>query len=130
MTRLHVRPVRHDRADVDVLALDGELDLDSEDVLATAVSDLLATRQDGPSRLVLDCGALTFCDSCGLGRLLTVRQRLADAGGVLVLADVNPQVLRTLELTGADQVLALVDGVDGALLPAAPREPLVGESSA
>ncbi|MCZ4123296.1 STAS domain-containing protein [Streptomyces sp. H39-S7] len=143
MTRLQVRPVRHDQGDADVLALAGELDLDSEAVLATAVADILRDRQDGrprngdlpargngPSRLVLDCGRLTFCDSRGLGLLLTIRQKLLDVGDVLVLADVSPQLLRTLELTGADQVLTLVDGVDEALLPVAPRGPLAGGATA
>ncbi|MEU3463641.1 STAS domain-containing protein [Streptomyces sp. NPDC006733] len=131
MTRLQVRPVHHDQGDAHVLALVGELDLDSEDVLASAVDVVLRARQDGParrSRLVLDCGGLTFCDSRGLGLLLTIRQKLEDAGDVLVLADPTPQLLRTLELTGADQVLTLVDGVSEAVLPASPREPLTGES--
>lgn len=146
MTRLQVRPVRHDQGDVDVIALAGELDLDSEDVLAAAVSELLRAQQDdrlrdgGPPagqdgrsrrpRLVLDCAALTFCDSRGLGQLLMVRQRLENAGGVLILADVSPQLLRTLELTGADQVLTLVDTVGEVLLPVAPREPSGGEAPA
>ncbi|MCZ4101897.1 STAS domain-containing protein [Streptomyces sp. So13.3] len=146
MTRLQVRPVRHGQGDVDVLALAGELDLDSEDVLATAVAELLRARQDGRagngelpaqqdgdtrrSRLVLDCAGLTFCDSRGLGLLLTIRQTLQDRGDVLVLADVSPQLLRTLELTGADQVLTLADGVGEALLPVAPPEPRTGDASA
>lgn len=140
MTRLQVRPVRHSQEDVDVLSLAGELDLDSEDTLATAVADLLRAREDGqapqqdlpdrqdghvrPARLVLECAGLTFCDSRGLSLLLTIRQTLQDHGGVLILADVSPQLSRTLELTGADQVLTLADGVGEALLSLAPPTPL------
>ncbi|MDJ0346242.1 STAS domain-containing protein [Streptomyces sp. H10-C2] len=128
MNRLQVRPVRHGRSqDVEVLALVGELDLDSEDVLATAVGDLIQERQ---VRLVLDCGQLTFCDSRGLGLLLTIRQNLHDRGGDLVLAAAGPQLLRTLELTGADQVLNLADGVEEALDPIAPPEPLADDTLA
>lgn len=116
MTRLQARRIhRHDG--VAVLAVVGELDLDSEQVLADATASVLDT---GQVRLILDCGQLSFCDSRGLGLLLTLRQTLDDRGGSLVLAAPSDQLLRTLELTGADQVLTLTGGVEeaaGLLLP-------------
>ncbi|MCZ4124546.1 STAS domain-containing protein [Streptomyces sp. H39-S7] len=115
MTRLQARRIhRHDG--IAVLAIVGELDLDSEKVLADAVASALDTDR---SQLILDCGELSFCDSRGLGLLLSLRQTLDDRGGSLVLAAASHQLLRTLELTGADQVFALAGSVEEAagLLP-------------
>lgn len=115
MTRLQARRIhRHDG--IAVLAVVGELDLDSEKVLADAIASALGT---GSSQLILDCGELSFCDSRGLGLLLTLRQTLDERGGSLVVAAASPQLLRTLELTGADQIITLAAGVEEAagLLP-------------
>ncbi|MEU3460599.1 STAS domain-containing protein [Streptomyces sp. NPDC006733] len=115
MTRLQARRIhRHDG--LAVLAVVGELDLDSEQVLADAIASVLDT---GRSQLILDCGDLSFCDSRGLGLLLALRQTLDERGGSLVLAAPSPQLLRTLELTGADQIITLAGDVEEAagLLP-------------
>jgi anti-sigma B factor antagonist len=115
MTRLQARRIhRHDG--IAVLSIVGELDLESEAVLADAIASALGA---AGSQLILDCGDLSFCDSRGLGLLLALRQTLDDRGGSLVLAAPSPQLLRTLELTGADQFITLADDVEEAagLLP-------------
>ncbi|MDJ0343403.1 STAS domain-containing protein [Streptomyces sp. H10-C2] len=126
MTRLQARRIhRHD--EIAIVAVVGELDLDSEHVLADATAAVLDA---GQVQLILDCDELTFCDSRGLGLLLTLRQTLDDRGGSLILTAPGPQLLRTLELTGADQVITLAAGIGEAVSLLSPAGPSVQDASA
>ena len=88
--------------DGDIVArVSGELDLAVRDEVVSTVSGALdGVRPDG--RLVADLGAVTFCDSSGLGALLDLRRATSDAGIRMVLRDVPPQVARLLDLTDVD----------------------------
>ncbi|MFF5029904.1 STAS domain-containing protein [Streptomyces collinus] len=86
-----------------VLTLHGELDYDSAVQLQEAADHVLA--DPTLSVLVLDCTALEFCDSSGIGCLVRVYQRLSARGGVLRLAAVPVSVARVFALTGLDQAI-------------------------
>ncbi|GAA2823567.1 STAS domain-containing protein [Kitasatospora sp. CM 4170] len=89
-----------------VLALHGELDIDSVDLLRTALDSALVT---AGTTVVIDCGDLEFCDSTGLNAMLRART-VADAGGSRIeLARPRPLVLRMLELTGAGDAFRIRD---------------------
>ena len=60
-----------------------------------------------PAVLVIDLGAVTFCDSTGLGTLLRARDDAAHQGAALHLAHPTRIVARLLEITGADQVFTI-----------------------
>ncbi|WP_317447262.1 STAS domain-containing protein [Streptomyces collinus] len=83
-----------------VLTLHGDLDYDSAVQLQEAADHVLA--DTGRSVLVVDCTALEFCDSSGIGCLVRVYQRLSARGGVLRLAAVPVSVARVFALTGLD----------------------------
>ncbi|MEV7924035.1 MULTISPECIES: STAS domain-containing protein [unclassified Kitasatospora] len=89
-----------------VLALYGELDLDSVGALHTALDAALAAPL---TVIVLDCADLEFCDSTGLNSMLRAHARAAAEGSRIELARPRPLVLRMLELTGAVEVFALRD---------------------
>ncbi|MFD7596101.1 STAS domain-containing protein [Kitasatospora sp. NPDC059812] len=89
-----------------VLALDGELDLDSVGALHTALDAALAAPL---TVIVLDCAGLEFCDSTGLNAMLRAHARAAAEGSRIELARPRPLVLRMLELTGAVEVFVLRD---------------------
>ncbi|MFF7176924.1 anti-sigma factor antagonist [Streptomyces sp. NPDC008121] len=95
-----------------VLILRGELDYDSAVQLQEAADDVLVDR---PRLLVLDCTALHFCDSSGIGVLVRIYQRLAGYGGLLRLAAVPGSVARVFKLTGLDQAIAVCATVADAL---------------
>ncbi|MEU6772654.1 STAS domain-containing protein [Streptomyces sp. NPDC046759] len=61
------------------------------------------------SKVVLDASQLTFADSTFLNLLIRVHTMTA-----LRVAESAPQLLRLLELTGADSVLAVRDSVEDA----------------
>ncbi|MFC6087661.1 STAS domain-containing protein [Saccharothrix lopnurensis] len=95
--------VRVGRAgDAHVVALSGELDVDSAPPVHAAVDDALRA---GPPLLVLDLSEVVFFGSPGLSLLLGAHERALGAGGaVAVVADRRP-VLRPLEVTGVTAVL-------------------------
>ncbi|RAG86014.1 hypothetical protein DN069_08935 [Streptacidiphilus pinicola] len=85
-----------------VLHLTGELDLAATPSLLVAVGRTLdlPPGRDGPRGLVLDLGALSFCDAAGLTGLLRAG-RLADAAAVPVsLTEPPGPVARILVLGG------------------------------
>lgn len=96
-----------------LLALAGELDLAVADRLDAAVTGLL---DDGLRLVLVDLGALTFCDSTGLGALLRTSRRVREAGGTCVVAGARHAVQRLLVLTSMRLALHLEPDVQPALL--------------
>ncbi len=61
--------------------------------------------------LILDCSEMVFLTSAGLAMLAQLQRRAAGQGGTLRLADCSPDVLRVIQMTRFDRVLALFDNV-------------------
>ena len=95
-----------------VVRPEGELDHDSVGPLREALERAVAAP---PGRLVVDCGGLDFCDSTGLNLMLRAHAAAEQAGVPLLVADPGRVVLRMLEITGADEVLAVRATVEEAL---------------
>ncbi|HEX5740829.1 MAG TPA: STAS domain-containing protein [Pilimelia sp.] len=93
-----------DNSGVPTLAVSGEIDMTTVGELARAVEAALGS---GPSRLVLDLGEVTFCDSQGLGTLMLLNRQAAGARAVLVLTNVSGHLLRTLDITGLGSLLTI-----------------------
>ncbi|OPG12626.1 hypothetical protein B1L11_13625 [Microbispora sp. GKU 823] len=109
MSRLHIA-VHRDPPHA-VLALDGELDM----ATAAHLNDAFMTQYEaGQRKVILDVGALTFCDSYGLRLLLRLQDRCVAGGGRLVLADVRGMLARVLSLTGLERAFAQSDTVEHA----------------
>jgi anti-anti-sigma factor len=100
-----VRPCRRSlrrRACCPVLHLTGELDIAATPSLLVAVDGVLVlpSGRARPGGLVLDLGALTFCDAAGLTGLVRTR-RLTDAAGVPLFVTAPPRrVSRILDVCG------------------------------
>ncbi|MFF4846237.1 STAS domain-containing protein [Streptomyces collinus] len=87
---------------VTVVRVAGEIDHNSAGPLIHA----LGLGELGvPPRVVVDLRQVPFMDSSGINVLLGAHRDIAPAGGWLRLADVQPSVLRTLELVGVQQIL-------------------------
>ncbi|MFF7157661.1 anti-sigma factor antagonist [Streptomyces sp. NPDC008139] len=93
-----------------VLALRGELDLETLDPLRAA---LAAARRDDAPRVVLDLSQVTFCDSSTVNELLRADVDLGP--GRLWIAAPSPFVARLFGLVGLPMVLAVRDSVEEAL---------------
>jgi anti-anti-sigma factor len=82
-----------------VIAVAGQLDLDSADELAEAVE--LALAKDPAARLVIDLTGLTIWDVFGLAGMLRAQSRVdASTGASLSLTNMPAQLARHLQETG------------------------------
>ena len=93
--------------DVCVVAVSGELDLDTMAELGAAL-----VAADGVATTVVDLRGLTFIDSSGVSGVLAAARRARDAGSRLVCVPGPPAIQRIFELTGVDTVIEWVDGPD------------------
>ncbi len=69
---------------------------------------------DGPERIILDLGEVDFVDSSGLGAIVAAMKQL-DAGRVLELASLTPDVDKVFRLTRMDSVFRIHATVEQAL---------------
>jgi anti-anti-sigma factor len=90
-----------------VVAVTGEIDVSSVARLTAAVEDALS---DPPPRVVLDLYGVTFCDSQGLGALVSLSRKARMVHSVLVLERVGGFLLRVLDITGLRQALTISGG--------------------
>jgi anti-sigma B factor antagonist len=95
-----------------LLRLVGELDLAASDGFRERVERALAA---GVSSVVLDMAEAGFIDSSILKELLRANTAMQDAGGRLVLTDVQPVVQRLLDLTRVREILVFAASRDEAL---------------
>ncbi|SEG93489.1 anti-sigma B factor antagonist [Thermomonospora echinospora] len=95
-----------------IIRATGELDLATAPRLLEHVTGL--TEDHRCPHVVLDLADLGFCDSTGLGTLITLHKRMQAAAGVLVLAGLTGQPLDLLARTGMDRRLALAADVAAA----------------
>ena len=91
-----------------VVAVSGELDIDTMAELSTALA-----AGYGVATTVVDLRRLTFIDSSGVSGLLAAARRARDAGSRLVCVPGPASIQRIFELTGVDTVLEWVDNPDG-----------------
>ncbi|GAA1703472.1 STAS domain-containing protein [Fodinicola feengrottensis] len=92
-----------------VLGVIGEIDMTTAGDLGTAIAAALVEQ---PGRLILDLSAVTFLASAGLNVLVTANNEAAMPVGIVAS---GPAVVRALEVTGLDGVLAVYSTLAEAL---------------
>jgi anti-anti-sigma factor len=91
------------REDRVVIALRGELDVTDAASAGAALIALVAR----DCEIIVDLAGLEFIDSSGLAALLLARKHARQAGGDLLLAAPQQQVLRVLTITRLIEVFAV-----------------------
>lgn len=94
-----------DEGDRSVLALTGELDIDSVGGLREQVQERLSS--GGVRALTLDLSGLTFLDSSGLGLLLEMRRLALTADVAFELANVPTGPARVIAIAGLTETFGL-----------------------
>jgi anti-sigma B factor antagonist len=84
-----------------VAALDGELDIATQPGLAQELDPLAAAGR----HLILDLGALTFCDCTGLNLFVRWQRQAVAAGGVLHIVGASPRFRQLAGLAAAGGLL-------------------------
>lgn len=101
--------VRHD-SDRVVLALAGELDMASTELLERALDGEEVQRQ---AFVVLDLEGLQFIDSTGLRCILTALEQCRARQQEFAITPGSPQVQRLLRITGAAEHLPTIPAAGG-----------------
>ncbi len=108
----------HNRDQVAVLSLCGELDFSDAPVLHACLSDI---RWQARGRCVADLSGLAFLGCACLGVLVGHCKRVRRRGGSFTLAGPQPAVLRVLSATGLLTWFDVYDTVDEAITGAGQR---------
>lgn len=118
MLRIDTGRVLHDQAQALVVTVAGEVDVLTAARLRAAIVAGFGKLREGEI-LVVDLTDVTFLGSAGLQALVEVTQVARQRREPLrVVVDNTRPVIRPIELTGLDDLLALFDTVDDALRPA------------
>ncbi|GGK91243.1 STAS domain-containing protein [Mangrovihabitans endophyticus] len=104
--------VAHRPPNTAVLVLRGSLDIDTAASLKANLSRLV--ERPAP-RVVVDVAGLDFCDSMGVGVLVTAHGRAQERGGWVRLAAPSGFLRRLLETLGLTDYLQVFADVDAAL---------------
>ena len=89
---------------VTIMAISGEVDVCTE---AQLQQSLLRIIRECGAKLMLDVSGVSFMDCAGLRALLATRRRAEIRGGFLRLIATSAAVRRIIELTGAQEALAM-----------------------
>ena len=95
-----------------VVAVRGEIDLFTAPDVKSA---LTAAIDAGHTRLVVDLGETTFLDSTALGVLIGALKRVRSRDGALALVNTDPNIAKTFEITGLDQIFTILETREEAL---------------
>jgi anti-sigma B factor antagonist len=87
-----------------IVAVTGEIDLFTAPELKAAIGEAL---ESGRTRIVVDLTATTFLDSTALGVLIGAVKRLRSRDGVLTIVNTDPNIAKTFEITGLDQIFTI-----------------------
>ena len=88
-----------------MITLSGRLALGAEvERLDTAVSQLVKQEQ---KKVILDLTALEYCDSAGIGMLVSCLTKVKKAGGEMRIAGANQRIQRILKMTGVDSLMPM-----------------------
>jgi stage II sporulation protein AA (anti-sigma F factor antagonist) len=69
----------------------------------------------GPKKLVISFTGVGFLDSCGIGTLITLRNRLMKEKGAMALCDIGERLENILKITDLRKVFALYGNADQAV---------------
>ena len=103
---------RGTNGDVLVVSADGGLTHRNADQFEEDITKLI---EEGASKVLIDCTALTYVSSMGIGALLNTHRKMAKRGGDVRLANVAGRVVQMLSLAGIDKFFHVYPDVETAL---------------
>lgn len=98
-----------------VITLPEEIDLSNADQVR---DELLSILNRGPSVLIVDMAATTFCDSAGVNALVRAHKRATANDAEIRLVVASPGVQRVLAITGIDRLIAVYPNMTDSLADA------------
>lgn len=97
---IHIKRLQEDGADV--IGLVGEIDASSSIELDLAIAKSVG---EGFTRILVDCSALEYISSAGLGVFMSYIEEFKDKNIKMVLFGMNDKVGNTFEILGLNELL-------------------------
>src|SRR3954464_1034004 len=99
---IHIKRLQEDGADV--IALVGEIDASSSIELDLAIAKSVG---EGFTKILVDCSALEYISSAGLGVFMSYIDEFKDKGIHMVLFGMSDKVANTFEILGLNELLLI-----------------------
>lgn len=96
-----------------IVRVAGELDIHMADKFREVVDRILEA--EGVKHILFNLEAVKFIDSSGLGVILGRYKKINAAGGKVLVAHIQPQVLQIFELSGLLKIIKLYNSEAEAL---------------
>jgi len=97
--------------DGELVRLEGDIDFSRSPDLRQG---LLKRMRNKPARLIIDLGGVPYMDSSGVATLVEALQAQRQAGGKLVLCNLQSKVRGIFEIAKLDMVFTITDDVEAA----------------
>jgi anti-sigma B factor antagonist len=99
---IHIKRLQEEGADV--LVLIGEIDASSSIELDLAIAKSVG---EGFSKILIDCSALDYISSAGLGVFMSYIEEFKDRNIKMVLFGMNEKVANTFSILGLNELLKI-----------------------
>ena len=99
---IHIKRMQEDGADV--IALNGEIDASSSIELDLAIAKSVG---EGFTKILVDCGALEYISSAGLGVFMSYIEEFKDRDIRMVLYGMSERVANTFSILGLNELLQI-----------------------
>ena len=103
---MDVQVVPDARADLAIVTVDGEIDIQSAPELTARLQELDA---QGAQHVIVELSGVTFLDSSGLGALVAAQRSLDARGATFSIVGARPHIQKILMIT---RVIELIDSYD------------------
>ncbi len=101
---IHIKRLQEDGADV--IALIGEIDASSSIELDLAIAKSVG---EGYRKILVDCSALEYISSAGLGVFMSYVEEFKDKNIKMVLYGMSDKVANTFQILGLDELLNITN---------------------
>lgn len=99
---IHIKRLQEDGADI--IALIGEIDASSSIELDLSIAKSVG---EGYKKILVDCGALEYISSAGLGVFMSYIEEFKDRNIKMVLFGMNDKVANTFNILGLNELLQI-----------------------
>ena len=106
---VHIKRLQEDGTDV--LAIVGEIDASSSIDLDLAIAKSLS---EGYTKILVDCNALEYISSAGLGVFMSYIEEFKEKGYQMVIYGLKEKVANTFNILGLDELLTIVPSKEDA----------------
>jgi len=103
--------IREDKIDsFALLEVSGRVDAESAETLKNYLVEL-GKREH---RVLIDCSAMDYISSTGLGALLMLLKLIQKQGGILRLFGLSPRIAEVFEISGFNKLFSISSSLDAA----------------